>query len=193
MKNKIFTAIFLIISILWISESIAQPGRYIRKKVQPDFFIPNKALDKPEALPEFYIPEPEVTTEKKEVTTRQPEETFILPENLSTINVNEIATNENDDDIIIIDDSDLADEIYYVSDYLHYIDDIDLRDLPLYKKKYEEYLEDLITISTTGEMPENKSLTNDLAMMNSNLKTMVDDDFGIKYKEKDNIPVEKAL
>lgn len=192
MKNKFFTAIFLIISLLWVSETFAQQNSFVRKKVHPEFFIPEKAYDKPEKLPEFYVLEPEPLEEVKTISKKPLKKELvpiIMPElankEAGKFTENVIEQDIQDDeqsvsDIITITDADLTDETFYVSDYLHFIDDIDLRDLPLYKQKYDEYLADLEIISQTGKIPDNASLTKDLAMMKSNLKINADEQFGIK-------------
>ncbi|MDR1694053.1 MAG: hypothetical protein LBR70_02525 [Lactobacillaceae bacterium] len=168
MKKKIFTVIFLIISILWISGVNAQrPGSYQRKKVQPDFFIPNSARDKPEQLPDFYmLDQPEKTNPVKPDVIKQVVVQEIEPE------VEVLDENDNEE---TVEENSLA-----ANSYIHLLEEYDLRELPLYKQKYDEYTDDLKIIGETKTIPENNNLTADLAAMDSNLKIVVDDDFGIK-------------
>ena len=46
--------------------------------------------------------------------------------------------------------------------------------MPQYKQKYDEYIEDLEYIGDTGEYPNNQSLQNDLAKMNSDEKFYIE-------------------
>lgn len=204
MKKKIFTAIFLIISILWISDGYAQQ-RYVRKKVKPEFFIPESAYDKPEKLPEFILPpEPQIEPVVNNNSLNRAEP-LPLPEYITGSRPRETTTIQSPTPVAPVYEepqyveavepqiNDDFDEEVFESAYLYFVDDIDLRELPLYKQKYDEYLDDLQAISETGEMPENSALAQDLSMMNSDLKIIVKDEFGIKYEPKTNEQTEEIL
>lgn len=160
MKKIIF--ILSGITIIGLSyAAIAQPGQYVRKQLKPDFFIPQGEMEKKEVLPPFYYEQPKakIVSKDKAVTEEVAEVENIVSE------VVEVATPKEINKPIS-------------SEYLNY-NDKELESTPEYKQKYDDYIKDLHKIAKTGQYPENKTLNDELAKMNSNERVVVDDNFGI--------------
>lgn len=137
MKNILLLALMLLIS--FSAVLVAQEKPYVRKQLQPAFFIPESAKPKPERLPMPKYMEGQAETVK--------------------------AVNRNDATIKRVEDSEIV-----VDDNLL----VDLEKTPQYQQKYEDYSQDLESISSTGEIPENKNLEADLAEMNTDKREVVD-------------------
>lgn len=160
MKKIIF--ILSGITILGLSyAAIAQPGQYVRKQLKPDFFIPQGEMEKKEVLPPFYYeqPKPKAIVNKDVVPQEVSETEEAIPEVAESVLPKAMSKP--------ID-----------SEYLNYSDK-ELENTPEYQQKYDDYIKDLQKIATTGQYPENKTLNDELAKMNSNERMIVDDNFGI--------------
>ena len=77
MKNSVFAVLLLSIILLSVA-AVAQEGRYVRKKLTPNFFIPQSELERREVLPPFYYEEPKPAPKPKAVQQQPlPEEEMI--------------------------------------------------------------------------------------------------------------------
>lgn len=171
MKNSVFAVLLLSIILLSVA-AVAQEGRYVRKKLTPNFFIPQSELERREVLPPFYYEEPKPAPKPKAVQQQpQPEEEMIEVSSpqIETTTVTSLPKPFNIDEAIH-------------SQYQKY-NNQDLARTPEYQQKYNDYIRDLKFIAETGNYPENQTLNNDLAMMNSNDRIIVGDTFGIKPPE----------
>lgn len=151
------------ITILGLSyAAIAQPGQYVRKQIKPDFFIPQGEMEKKEVLPPFYYekPQPKAVRKKDDAVQEVSE-------------VEEIATSEVTEVLVPKKINKPID-----SEYINY-NDKELESTPEYQQKYDDYIRDLQKIAKTGQYPENRTLNDELAKMNSNERVIVDDNFGI--------------
>lgn len=183
MKKKIFTLIFFMFSILWISVSGAQEGRYVRKKLPPNFFVPKSAVEKPEKLPEFNrYPLKELQEQQEELERKRK----ALEQQAVSVEVEKGLTREIENaetDIAEDANGESIDVEKFVSieesKYVHFLENSNFSDLPAYKQKYIEYINALNTIAETGIMPKNEEISKDLAKMNTNMKIFVDEDFGL--------------
>lgn len=164
MKKIIF--ILSGITIIGLSyAAFAQPGQYVRKQLKPNFFIPQGEMEKKEVLPPFYYEKPKakVVTKKEVVAEEVPEVKEEVPEVVETVEQEEIS------------------KPIVASEYINYSDK-ELESTPEYQQKYDDYIRDLQKIGATGQYPENKTLNDELAKMNSNERMVVDDNFGITPK-----------
>ncbi len=171
MKNSVFAVLLLSIILLSVA-AVAQEGRYVRKKLTPNFFIPQSELERREVLPPFYYEEPKPAPKPKAVQQQPlPEEEMIEVSSpqIETTTVTSLPKPFNIDEVIH-------------SQYQKY-NNQDLARTPEYQQKYNDYIRDLKFIAETGNYPENQTLNNDLAMMNSNDRIIVGDTFGIKPPE----------
>ncbi|MGN0914697.1 MAG: hypothetical protein ACI4OW_07390 [Alphaproteobacteria bacterium] len=172
MKNSVFAVLLLSIILLSVA-AVAQEGRYVRKKLMPNFFIPQSELERREVLPPFYYEEPKPTPKPKAVQQQpQPEQEEMIEVSspqIETTTVTSLPKPFNIDEAIH-------------SQYQKY-NNQDLARTPEYQQKYNDYIRDLKFIAETGNYPENQTLNNDLAMMNSNDRIIVGDTFGIKPLE----------
>lgn len=153
MKRIFFTVIFSLTAFLWIDNANAQQGKYVRKKVKPTFFIPETALDKPEKLPDFYVFEEEQYHEvkPKPVAVKQ----------------NQITNNEAPIETMVVQ------KVEEESIYLKTLKNMQVKETPEYKNKFDEYMKDLNIIAEQNIIPENKTLENDLAKMDSNFRVKI--------------------
>lgn len=133
----LFFRIFLFVCLL-CSNALAQ---YSRKQLQPAFFIPNGELAYQEILPPIIASKPKAKTVKKA-------DSFQDNTDVSSSTKKQTLTQNSPEKF---DKKPLLDET------LH----------PDYKEKYDDYLKDLDIIGTTGEIPKNETLENDLKKMNS--------------------------
>ncbi|MBO5443385.1 MAG: hypothetical protein J6A33_06320 [Alphaproteobacteria bacterium] len=172
MKNSVFAVLLLSIILLSVA-AVAQEGRYVRKKLTPNFFIPQSELERREVLPPFYYEEPKPAPKPKAVQQQpQPEQEEMIEVSspqIETTTVTSLPKPFNIDEAIH-------------SQYQKY-NNQDLARTPEYQQKYNDYIRDLKFIAETGNYPENQTLNNDLAMMNSNDRIIVGDTFGIKPPE----------
>lgn len=172
MKNSVFAVLLLSIILLSVA-AVAQEGRYVRKKLTPNFFIPQSELERREVLPPFYYEEPKPAPKPKAVQQQpQPEQEEMIEVSspqIETTTVTSLPKPFNIDEAIH-------------SQYQKY-NNQDLARTPEYQQKYNDYIRDLKFIAETGNYPENQTLNNDLAMMNSNDRIIVGDTFGIKAPE----------
>lgn len=173
MKNSVFAVLLLSIILLSVA-AVAQEGRYVRKKLTPNFFIPQSELERREVLPPFYYEEPKPAPKPKAVQQQpQPEQEEMIEVSspqIETTTVTSLPKPFNIDEAIH-------------SQYQKY-NNQDLARTPEYQQKYNDYIRDLKFIAETGNYPENQTLNNDLAMMNSNDRIIVGDTFGIKPPEQ---------
>lgn len=172
MKNSVFAVLLLSIILLSVA-AVAQEGRYVRRKLTPNFFIPQSELERREVLPPFYYEEPKPAPKPKAVQQQpQPEQEEMIEVSspqIETTTVTSLPKPFNIDEAIH-------------SQYQKY-NNQDLARTPEYQQKYNDYIRDLKFIAETGNYPENQTLNNDLAMMNSNDRIIVGDTFGIKPPE----------
>ena len=172
MKNSVFAVLLLSIILLSVA-AVAQEGRYVRKKLTPNFFIPQSELERREVLPPFYYEEPKPAPKPKAVQQQpQPEQEEMIEVSspqIETTTVTSLPKPFNIDEAIH-------------SQYQKY-NNQDLARTPEYQQKYNDYIRDLKFIAETVNYPENQTLNNDLAMMNSNDRIIVGDTFGIKPPE----------
>lgn len=172
MKNSVFAVLLLSIILLSVA-AVAQEGRYVRKKLTPNFFIPQSELERREVLPPFYYEEPKPAPKLKAVQQQpQPEQEEMIEVSspqIETTTVTSLPKPFNIDEAIH-------------SQYQKY-NNQDLARTPEYQQKYNDYIRDLKFIAETGNYPENQTLNNDLAMMNSNDRIIIGDTFGIKPPE----------
>lgn len=183
--QKSFLFSFLSAAILFSTLAGAEsPGRYVRKQLKPNFFIPPKELDHTEKLSEFnYYPGEE------ENKGRQPQQEQVIkiikaPQEIPAVTeVRQTADApaalplpENVPDI----SSDTAE---IKSQYIEYNKD-ELAQIPEYKQKYADYINDLKVIAETGQVPENPRVVFDLTKMSTNERLVVTDKFGLKPVEQ---------
>lgn len=169
MKNFVFAVLALSLILLSVAVS-AQEGRYVRKKLAPNFFIPQAELEHREVLPPFYYEEPKPEPKPQAVPKQtQPQEEEFVETNSPQIELTTVTPLPEPFNI---------DKAIH-SQYLNY-NNQDLERTPEYQQKYNDYIRDLKFIAETGNYPENPVLNNDLAMMNSNERIIVGDTFGIK-------------
>ena len=123
----------LIISFFMAGNAFAQNEHFVRKQIEPSFFVPKNI-------------NPQV---KKLATPKygQGEVQSIKSIHSSDNVVKRVVAEPQPIDVLV--------------------------DVAAYKKKYGEYNKDLEQIKDTGELPNNPSLNNDLAEMNSNEKKVV--------------------
>lgn len=166
MKKTLFTVLFVVFCVLSVAALAQDSQRYVRKKVQPNFFIPNNALaeNKPEKV---YIPRygaGQTTAKRISSDDNLPDRQPILTKRQSVdvketdVSVKpEIATTEYTAPSIP-DPSQVNDET------------------PSYQKMYQDYLRDLDSIAKTGEISDPAVLT-DLEAMNSEKRIEIDKKF----------------
>ena len=182
---------FGIAAALIASAALAQPGRYVRKQLKPQFFIPEKELNRQEELPEFnYYPlggqtgadevqaAPQSGQDDLSAASgnilQQPEETATA------------ATAESPEKMAEqLPPPSLPAENTTESAFNNY-DKQELASLPEYKQKYTDYVHDLKIIAQTGKAPDNPRVLKDLAKMNSNDRITVDDTFGLMPRAETN-------
>ena len=136
----VFTA-----AIIYIHDSKA---RYVRKQIEPDFFIPESDKTKPEKLP---MP---VYLEGEEVTVKNARR-------------GDVFVNEADDNLVAVEEVIEPKAAPQEPQQQPQVQERVLEDTPEYKQKYDDYNNDLEQIAKTGTMPENKNLQKDLEQMNS--------------------------
>ena len=193
-----------VLSVLALFSSFAgaeYPGRYVRKQLKPNFFIPAEELDHTEKLPEFnYYPEEErkaarygKTAEKEQIikVIRAPKET----QNAEAVQTETKApsTETAAAEIPQVPVNDMpaplpenipsaADMTEIKSAYIEYDKD-ELAQIPEYKQKYDDYINDLKIIAETGQIPENPRVVFDLTKMSTNERLVVTDKFGLQPVE----------
>ena len=161
--QKSFLSSFLSAAILFSTLAGAEsPGRYVRKQLKPNFFIPPKELDHTEKQVIKIIKAPQEIPAVTEVRqTADAPAALPLPENVPDIS---------------------SDTAEIKSEYIEYNKD-ELAQIPEYKQKYADYINDLKVIAETGQVPENPRVVFDLTKMSTNERLVVTDKFGLKPVE----------
>lgn len=137
MKKMCFL-FFAAAALLTAADALAQAS-YVRKRLEPKFFMPEDAKVQPEKLPmPRYTKGAETTI--KEANYRD---------------------SEKEEEPAEIYDSAVEDEAE--------TDD----SMPLYQQKYDDYSRDLEHINNTGQIPENRTLNEDLGAMDSERRVTV--------------------
>ncbi|MDD4557075.1 MAG: hypothetical protein PHE89_07120 [Alphaproteobacteria bacterium] len=158
MKKNFFTTTVFMFFLLVASFCFAQ-GTYVRKKIQPSFYIPESALDKPEKLPEFQIPK---LQPQKFISipipeeAEEPEDTAIEEIEVAPIASLPVALKKTEKKQILPNNK-----------YAQLI----LEKLSLepadFQKRFNIYQEDIKLLSETGNLPKNEQLERELSFMNS--------------------------
>ena len=202
MKKFIF---YLLISLM--AASVAQ-AQYVRKVVRPNFFIPAKELNRVEKLPPFPEYEDENDEEINYVipakqkqptkinkgtvplqenshvvvnTTTPPEKVHInfLPVTLD--NQKQMQTPQNETAKVMSTHQDLPKVTDHTIPYLNLntavIDDA-FEQTEEYKKISNQYSQELNILIETGQLPENKDISDALSKMISDDAVAVDENFG---------------
>ena len=163
--KKILILLFVIV-FLALGGFVSQANsRYVRKKVQPNFFMPQENVAEGEKLPSFpalekgmlKVSDDGVVLVKKTVTTYVPtkEEKYLPKPAEKKIG----SPNKRDKTSTVYSPDDgMGDDFSKSSKYL------------AMKEAYEN---DLQMIVKTGEIPQNEALTIDLQKMNSEMPFMV--------------------
>lgn len=186
--QKSFLFSFLSAAILFSTLAGAEsPGRYVRKQLKPNFFIPPQELDHTEKLPEFnYYPGEE---EKK---ARQPQQNaseqvikiIKAPQEIPA--ATEVRQTADAPAVLPLPENvpDISSDTAEIkSQYIEYNKD-ELAQIPEYKQKYADYINDLKVIAETGQVPENPRVVFDLTKMSTNKRLVVTDKFGLKPVEQ---------
>ena len=186
--QKSFLFSFLSAAILFSTLAGAEsPGRYVRKQLKPNFFIPPQELDHTEKLPEFnYYPGEE---EKK---ARQPQQNaseqvikiIKAPQEIPA--ATEVRQTADAPAVLPLPENvpDISSDTAEIkSQYIEYNKD-ELAQIPEYKQKYADYINDLKVIAETGQVPENPRVVFDLTKMSTNERLVVTDKFGLKPVEQ---------
>ncbi len=162
--------------------------RYVRQKQQPNFFIPQKAINTPSE--KLHMPKvadyknTEPTT--KHVSTKaniKPTKTVTKTQIKKPIR--ESAKNNVPADMPEEEISP-QDALDTYQNYLEDLDDIvddnssSSNNEPEYQKKYQDYLEDLGELSKTGKIHDKRDVYSDLSAMNSDDLIKVDKNFNQK-------------
>ncbi len=161
-KLFLFSAVSAIFAFSLLAQA-AQPGRYVRKQLKPNFFIPEKDLDYTEKLPEFNY-YPEASLPKAIRPNSEPEQVIKVikaPEQDVAKTVEQAALPQQTE-----------------SPYIEY-DKNELAQIPEYKQKYDDYINDLKEIAKSGKLPENPRVAFDLMKMSTNARLVVTDKFGL--------------
>ena len=161
-KLFLFSAISAIFAFSLLAQA-AQPGRYVRKQLKPNFFIPEEDLDYTEKLPEFNY-YPEAPLPKAIRPNSEPEQVI----NVIKTPQQEVAKT--------VEQAVLPQQIE--SPYIEY-DKNELAQIPEYKQKYDDYINDLKEIAKSGKLPENPRVAFDLMKMSTNARLVVTDKFGL--------------
>lgn len=172
MKKRLFwVTVILCLNVL----AMQTAAQYIRKKQQPNFFIPQQEIEsRPEKLQmpktaNYQNMEPttnHIRSEKSRLPAPdvpQPTKTKAPMEKVPTA----------EDDIPEIMENNIDSE-------------------PDYQKKYQDYLEDLADIANEGKVKDTQDVYDDLNLMNSEKMIEVDKDFN-KKREKPQAQLDKAL
>lgn len=136
-------ALVFTVAIIYIHDSKA---RYVRKQLEPDFFIPKSDKNKPEKLP---MP---VYLEGEEVTVKNARRGDVFVNE-----VDEPAEENRVQEVMALPKTSTQSPIKEEA----------LEDTPKYQQKYNDYSNDIEQIGRTGTMPENPELQEDLEQMNS--------------------------
>lgn len=161
---------FLVLFAIWATDTAEAQNRqrYVRKKVQPNFFIPSSALseNKPEKV---YIPKYRVgeTTAKR----ISPSENKEKPKIVKSIPKNTNKQNAKASEELI--SSDIEKDSYTPPAEATYAND---EKTPEYQKMYQNYLKDLQSIAKTGNVSD-PGVLNDLKVMNSDKRIEIDKNF----------------
>lgn len=176
-KLFLFSAITALLAFSIITQA-SQPGRYVRKQLKPNFFIPEKDLDNTEKLPEFNY-YPKLPTKEKSNTEhlentediitviKAPQET-----DLSEKTQTDISPSSKEEKVTVA----------VAPQYMAY-DKEELAKIPEYKQKYDDYINDLKEIAKTGKIPENPRVAFDLMKMSTNERLVVTEKFGLRPNE----------
>lgn len=161
-KLFLFSAISAVFAFSLLAQA-AQPGRYVRKQLKPNFFIPEEDLDYTEKLPEFnYYPEaPLPKAIRSNAAPEQVIKVIKAPEQEVVKAAEQTALPQQTE-----------------SPYIEYDKD-ELAQIPEYKQKYADYINDLKEIAKSGKLPENPRVAFDLMKMSTNERLVVTDKFGL--------------
>lgn len=165
--KKIFAALAAI-AVICASVAWAQTGGYVRKKIEPNFFIPKSAQPKPEKLPMPYYKQPVIPAEETTVPAPQEQPLPVVEQTQNTA-----PTTAAKAPAPVVAPTPAEKSVVQ-----------NLSDTPEYQRKYQEYLQDLEYIAATGERPSNANLDNDLKQMNSNERIKLDQKFNAKRNVK---------
>jgi len=168
-------ALSIILLFLFFPTMAIAQQQYVRKRVTPGFFIPQKELNRAEKLPPFPVWEEETEDETIEYEITAPRQTaaqattkptprvFAEETDYDTAPAAQAAAKPESASKTLAE----AGEKQQAQDHSNANGLISLDQSPLYQQKIEQYEKDLLYISKTGEMPENIELQTDLQKMNA--------------------------
>lgn len=160
-----------LVLVLLASFDVSAQEKYVRKQVRPEFFIPEKELNRREKLPPF--PQNQVMKQEmpKEVEKEVEEE---MNEEQST--TEDITETPKKQEVIYTDFRIVPMKEEQKQDTAEPFAD-DLSNSEAYKQKEQAYKKDLESLAKSSKIPENPVVEKDLEKMNSNDKIWVDDNF----------------
>lgn len=171
MKKALYLLIFILQVLLWAGNAAAQDSqRYVRQKVQPNFFIPNGALaeSKPEKV---FVPR----YRKGQTTAKH----ISADDNLYAARpVYQKPKTAPKTDNQPIYNSDTETDSYDDKPATPAPSQID-DGTPDYQKMYQDYLKDLDSIAKTGDVKD-QAVLDDLSVMNSEKRIELDKKFNKK-------------
>ncbi len=147
--NKFIVGLFMVLS---INCSAKAQETFVRKKLEPDFFIPESAKIQPERLvmPRYHLADDLKKSEPQKpryVKVKPKKKVVKEPELVVRYNKQENINNEKNTNLQNIMD--------------------DFSNTPVYQRNYTQYSKDLEEIAKSGKIPYNEELEKDLARMNS--------------------------
>lgn len=162
-----FISVFIFFAVLSLECQAQHTRTFVRKKVQPNYFIPEREIKtKVEKLPQPKFTAGKDTSVSNAKPLEQPQRVVkTAPEN--TINDNEINTPNQ-----------------YLSNVTEQEVENQADSTPDYQKKYQEYIADLDSISNNKAAKYEGSVAKDLSTMNSNERIIVDKKFNQKRDVK---------
>ncbi len=166
MKKALFTVLLILFCVLSVTATAQNRQRFVRKKVQPNFFIPNGALaeSKPEKV---YIPRynaGETTAKRISADDNKPVQRPVVLNNQVSKQTPETTTTPTP-----------AAEKPYTPPTTPAPSQVD-DGTPNYQKMYQDYLRDLDTIANTGNIND-QAVLSDLDAMNSEKRIEIDKKF----------------
>ena len=185
--NRVFWCLFL--TFTFISGAAAQ-GTYQRKKIQPNFFVPEKETNRVEKLPPFPVWEEEVIIIKKKPKIEEDEIADIdyfnslPPENVMYHSFEIVPHDQQpiqhyDQQAVRYDEPEIDISKILPDNPDDVFEDM-LAETGAYKVRRSEYNKSLQALAEDGATPMTPTLAEDLGKMDSNAKIWVSPAFGIK-------------
>lgn len=163
-----------LVLVLLASFDASAQQKYVRKQVRPDFFIPEKELNRREKLPPFpqnQVMQPEMP---KDVATKVEDIEEEMNEEQST--TDDITEAPKKQEVIYTDFRIVPMEEGQKQETAEPFAD-DLSSSEAYQQKEQAYKKDLESLAKSHKIPENPIVEKDLEKMDSNDKIWVDDNF----------------